>query len=177
MAKNRREALKQGFALLGAAVGIGAAKKVLSVTPEAPSETNSGKQFVVHARGLRIRSQDIRRGELPPAGIRMLAKADIVSDPSSSQKAGEFFASYFRINAPGKVADHDPGTIEQHTFVLPEGNIFGSGVATSGLESEGQFAITGGTGRYLGVRGSYVARQSYLDFGGNGIATFTVTLI
>jgi hypothetical protein len=90
---------------------------------------------------------------------------------------GDFFATYNRINTPGKVANHEPGSLEQHTFILPEGNLYGSGMATSGTESEGHFAIIGGTGKYLGAQGSYVARQSHVDFGGNGTATFTLTLI
>jgi hypothetical protein len=176
VATNRRDALKEGFVLVGAALGIGAASKTLA-EPKESLEAKQATQMVFHVRRLRISSQDLRRGELPPAGVRMLARADIVSDPSSDLKVGDFFASYYRINAPGKVADHEPGSLEQHTFVFPEGYIFGSGVATSGRDSEGQFAITGGTGRFLGARGSYIARQSHVDFGGNGTATFTLTLI
>lgn len=177
MATNRRDALRQGFALLGAALGIRGTGKGNQTAAEEFSSLKQEKQIVLHVRRLRISSQDLRRGELPPAGVRMLARADIVSDSSSSSKVGDFFSSYYRINAPGKVADHEPGSFEQHTFVFPEGNIFGSGVATSGSDSEGQFAITGGTGRYLGARGSYMARQSHVDFGGNGAATFTLNLI
>jgi hypothetical protein len=177
VATNRRDALRKGFALLGAAVGIGTAGKALATAAEEPSGVKQEKQMVLHLRGLRISSQDLRRGELPPAGVRMLARADVFADSSSNLKVGDFFASYYRINAPGKVADHEPGSLEQHTFVFPEGNIFASGVATSGRDSEGQFAIIGGTGRYSGARGSYIARQSHVDFGGNGTATFTLTLI
>jgi hypothetical protein len=177
MATNRREALRNAFALLGAAVGIGAASQGLPAAQDPPAETKQGKQLVLQARGLRINSQDLRRGELPPAGIRMMARAEIVTGSLSNQKVGEFFATYHRVNTPGKVADHEPGSLEQHTFILPEGTIFGSGVTTSGMESEGQFAIVGGTGSYLGASGSYSARQSHADFGGDGTATFTFTLI
>ncbi|MGH9681941.1 MAG: hypothetical protein ACRD4Y_18500 [Candidatus Acidiferrales bacterium] len=177
MATNRRVALKRGFALLGAAVGIGVTTNTPVSAEEAFPETKKGKQMILHARLLRIKSQDLRRGELPQSGMRLLAKAEIVAAASSSRKVGDFFATCFRVNAPGKVADHEPGSLEQHTFVLPEGKIFGTGVGSSGADGEGEFAIIGGTGRYLGARGSYVARQSHLDFGGNGTATFTLTLI
>ena len=177
MATNRRDALKQGFALLGAAVGIGVASKTTAVAQDASPEIKQGEKLVLHVRHLRISSQDLRRGELPQPGLRMLAKAEVVSAPSDGRKVGDFFANYVRINAPGKVADHEPGSFEDHTFALPEGSIFGSGVATSGMESEGEFAITGGTGRYLGARGSYKARQNHVDFGGNGTATFILTFI
>lgn len=178
MATNRREALGRAFALLGAAVGMGAASKNLTAAPqEIPPEASKGKQLVLQARFLRIGSQDLRRGELPQAGTRMMAKADIVSSTSKDGKVGEFLATYHRVSTPGKVADHEPGSLEQHTFILPEGTLFGSGVSTSGLESEGQFAILGGTGRFHGARGSYISRQSHVDLGGNGTATFTFTLI
>jgi hypothetical protein len=107
----------------------------------------------------------------------MLAEGELVSTPRNGPKIGSFFATYHRISTPGKVADHEPGSFEHHTFVLPDGSLFGSGVSTSGTESEGEFAIVGGTGRFLGARGSYTARQSYVDFGGNGTATFTLTLV
>jgi hypothetical protein len=169
--------MKGVFALLGAAVGIVAGGKKASAAQEPPEEPKQGKRFVLYARGLRISSQDLRRGALPQSGIRMLARAELVNESSPEDKAGDFFASYYRVNTAGKVNDHEAGSLEQHTFILPEGTLFGSGVTTSGLESEGHFAIIGGTGRYQGARGSYVARQSHVDFGGNGTATFTLTLL
>ena len=177
MATNRRDALTRGLALLGAAIGIGVAGKGATASPDSQPETTQGKQLVLHVRHLRISSQDLQKGQLPQAGVRMLAKAEVVSMPGNGQKVGDFFASYVRINTPGKVADHEAGSHEDHTFVLADGNIIGSGIASSGLDSEGHFAILGGTGRYLGARGSYTARQSHVDFGGNGTATFTLTLI
>jgi hypothetical protein len=107
----------------------------------------------------------------------MLARGEIMDKPSHGRKIGDFFATYYRINTPGKVAHQEPGSLELHTFVFPDGTIVGSGVASAGTNSEGQFAIIGGTGRYHGARGSYVARQSYRDFGGDGTATLTLTLI
>ena len=44
------------------------------------------------------------------------------------------------------------------------------------VEKENVFAIVGGTGKYLGVTGSYVARQNPLETGGDGTAEFTLTL-
>lgn len=177
MATNRRDALRGAFALLGAAVGIGAASKDLSAAQEKPEENKQTKQLVLQARRLRISSQDLQRGELPQSGVRMLARAEIVTGSQANQKVGEFFATYFQVNTPGKVAAHEPGSLEQHTFILPEGSIFGTGVTTSGKDGAGNFAIIGGTGRFQGARGSYVATQNHVDFGGNGTATFTLTLL
>jgi hypothetical protein len=166
---NRRNALKGGLALVGAAAGLGAASTAVSAA--------ENKQLVFHGRQWRISSQDLRRGELPPAGVRMLVRGEIVDKPSRGRKMGDFFATYYRLNPHGKVAPHEPGSLELHTFVFPEGTIVGTGTATAASESEGTFAITGGTGRYLGARGSYVARQNHSEFGGDGTATFTFTLI
>jgi len=182
MPANRRDTLKGGFALLGAAVGIGAANAgaIAAAPPTASGNSAATKHavpVVLHGQHWRIASQDLRRGELPPAGLRMLARGEIVDKASRNRKIGDFFATYYRLNTPGKVAGHEPGSLELHTFVFSDGTIIGSGVASAATESEGQFAIIGGTGRYLGARGSYVARQSHADFGGDGTATFTLTLI
>jgi hypothetical protein len=182
VATNRREALGRAFALLGAAIGIGAASRDLTAAePDAHTAEGQTKKkqttLVLRARGLRITSQDVRRGELPQAGVRMTARAEIVSGSAKNQKTGEFFSTYHRVNTPGKVADHEPGSLEQHTFILADGIIFGTGVSLAGMDGEGQFGVVGGTGRYHGARGSYVARQSHADFGGSGAATFTFTLV
>lgn len=176
MAKNRRDALKS--ALLTAVVGIGAAgKSAGAAVPDSTATHKPGVQTILHGVRWRISSQDLKRGELPPAGIRMLVRGEIFDKPVDGRKVGDFFATYYQLNTPGKVAGHEPGSLELHTFVFTDGTLTGSGVANSASESEGEFAITGGTGRYQGARGSYVARQSHLEFGGSGTATFTLTLI
>ena len=85
MATNRRDALKRGFALLGGAIGIGAAGKGGAAAQERTPEIEQSKQLIFHARRLRIGSHDLRRGELPQAGIRMLAYADIVAGLSNDE--------------------------------------------------------------------------------------------
>ena len=178
MATNRREALKGGMTLLGAAVGIGtAAASASGAARTGALDGKPGRPLVLYGQAWRISSQDVPRGELPPAGVRMLVRGEIVDKPRRGRKLGDFFASYYRLNTPGKVAGHQPGSLELHTFVFPDGMIVGSGVASAAAESEGQFAIVGGTGRYHGARGSYMARQRHADLGGDGTALFTLTLI
>jgi hypothetical protein len=177
VATNRRDALKGGVTLLGA-LGMGmASKSGLAGTPDRAAEGKQSVPLVLHGKRWRITSQDLRRGELPPAGVRMLARGEIMDKASHGRKIGDFFATYYRLNTPGKVTHHEPGSLELHTFVFSDGTIVGSGVATAATDSEGQFAIIGGTGRYQGARGSYVARQSYSDLGGDGTATLTLSLI
>jgi hypothetical protein len=154
-----------------------ASKSGLAGKPDRTAEGKQSVPLVLHGQRWRITSQDVRRGELPTAGVRMLARGELMDKPSRGRKIGDFFATYYRLNTPGKVAHHEPGSLEVHTFVFPDGTIVGSGVATAAIDSEGEFAILGGTGRYQGARGSYVARQSYSDLGGDGTATLTLTLI
>jgi len=44
------------------------------------------------------------------------------------------------------------------------------------LPGESLFAIVGGTGRYAGARGSYVASQHLRELGGDGTAHFVLNL-
>jgi hypothetical protein len=80
--------------------------------------------------------------------------------------------------AAGSGTGQCPGhaTLEHHTFVLEEGTILGSGVGTHQLEPEDVFAIVGGTGRFAGASGTYLARQRHLEFGGDGAAEFAMTI-
>ena len=65
------------------------------------------------------------------------------------------------------------GVLQLQTFDLVDGTILGIGSA--GIH-ENPFAIVGGTGRYVGVSGTYVAKQSPTERGGDGTAVFTLTL-
>ena len=65
------------------------------------------------------------------------------------------------------------GALQLQTFDLLDGTIMGIGAAGA---HENPFAIVGGTGRYVGVSGTYVAKQSPRELGGDGTAEFTLTL-
>jgi hypothetical protein len=172
---NRRDVLKN--ALLTTAVGIGAAGTGGLTALDGAAQSKPGEQIVLFGVRWQITSQDLMRGELPPAGIRMQVRGELYDKPSGGRKTGDFFATYYRLSTPGKAAHHEPGSLEHHTFVFSDGTLIGAGVANSSLDSEGQFAIVGGTGRYHGARGSYLALQRHIEFGGDGSARFTLTLI
>jgi hypothetical protein len=176
---DRRRALKHGLTLIAYAAGIGATSEVASAGASVPisDSPQSPSTLILQGRHWRLTSPDLKRGELPTEGTRMMARGELVDKSRNGRKIGQFFATYYRLSHPGKVPVSEPGSLELHTFVLPEGTIIGSGTANAALESEGHFAIIGGTGRYLGARGSYIAKQSYRELGGNGIATFTLTLL
>ncbi|HUX67328.1 MAG TPA: hypothetical protein VMV31_07555 [Terriglobales bacterium] len=172
MATNRRDAILKGAALLGVTVGAGALRSGVGAAEPARAGAT-----VLYGRHWHIQSRAIRKGEQPPAGIRMLVRGELVDQPQGGRKVGAFFATYYRLNTPGKVGGHEPGSLELHTFVFPDGTLVGSGVADAAHGSEAQFALLGGTGRFHGARGSYTARQNHLELGGDGTASFTLTLI
>jgi hypothetical protein len=173
VATNRRDVLKN--ALLTTAVGIGTVGKSRMKALDGAAKPEG--QTMLYGVRWQITSQDLKRGELPPAGIRMLVRGELYDKPKGGRKMGDFFGTYHRLSTPGKTAHSEPGSLELHTFVFSDGTLVGSGVANSSPDSEGQFAIVGGTGRYHGARGSYMATQSHVEFGGNGAAQFTLTLI
>ena len=177
----RREALKRGLVLVGAAAGMGTAGKVVAGTsrPVAPAKAASGpktEQITMHGRQWHVSSAGLRPGELPDRGQRLLGQGELVDRPGGD-KVGEFFATSFGIDSPGRAGPEGAATLELHTFNLAGGSIIGTGTARAALDAEDVFAIVGGTGRYVGARGSYVARQQPQEFGGDGTAEFTFTVI
>jgi hypothetical protein len=177
VATRRRDVLiRGGSALLGAA-GLAtlpaAALPALPVGPAPPSVAPR----TLFGRAWRISSRDVRKGELPTEGVRLLIRGELHDAASGGRKLGEFYATAHRLGALGKAAPQSPGSLELHTFVFADGTLVGSGVASAAAASVGEFAIVGGTGRYLGARGSYRAQQSHRELGGTGTATFSLKLI
>jgi hypothetical protein len=183
MIGTRREALKRGLVLIGAAVGVGTAGKAITAADRsgAPAQTQGGngrrvEQLTLHGQQWHVSSTGLRPGELPDRDQRLLGQGELVDRPGGA-KIGEFFASSFGIDSPGRAGPDGAATLELHTFNLAGGSIIGTGTARASLDAEDVFAIVGGTGRYVGARGSYVARQRPQEFGGDGTAAFTLTVI
>jgi hypothetical protein len=148
-----------GLAGLGAA-GAGGAKLAPLSEPSA---------VVLYGRNWRTIQG--RLGELPTEGERISVRGELI-DGKQGVTVGEFFAAGFAIG--GGVHPAHGERVELHTFKLRDGTIIGSGTAG---QLEGVFAILGGTGRYAGARGTYVARQRHQDFGGDGSAEFVLDLM
>ncbi len=177
MATRRRDVLiRGGSALLGAA-GLAALPTRAAPLPAGPAAPAHAAAPVLFGRNWRIASRDVRKGELPTEGVRLLIRGELYEARAGGRKLGEFFATAHRLSTLGKAAPQAPGSLELHTFVFPDGTLVGSGVASAAAASEGEFAIIGGTGRYLGARGSYRAQQSHLELGGTGTATFSLRLM
>jgi len=162
---SRRSVLGRGLALVAGAVGFGAAGAAQAATP-----TAKGTELVLHGRNFHLHNASKRAGIVPESGDRHSAYGELLDRPNG-KVVGQFSAAHLTHGSPFAAG---ASSLEIHTFTLKNGTIHGLGAVARG--SEGHFVILGGTGRYSGATGSYVARQNARELGGNGTATFHITL-
>ena len=166
---SRRSLLQKGLLFLAGVVGVGVAgEKIARAGSPSPSGVT---KLALFGRQWHLFSQDRRRGELPVRGDR-IATYGALHD-ANGKKVGEFYSTGFVLQNPLGSGPFGAANLEVHTFNLREGTIAGIG---SAQPRGSAFAIVGGTGRYSGATGSYVARQRPLEMGGDGTAKFTLTL-
>jgi hypothetical protein len=174
----RRTALSRGAAALAGLAGVRLMGPTLRSSDGLPSDAlralTKGGNLTLAARNMRATSG----GTMPPAtGDRLLTFAELL-DASGQRKVGEFYAVCICAHAPFGVTIHSAAQVEQHVFVTKEGTIVGFGtVPPNGIGRPAAFAITGGTGRFEGVRGSYEAIQSPVELGGNGKASYKFSIL
>ena len=160
----RGGALRRMLLLAGGAVGVGVAGsralgggEAAVVAPGARPTT----EVKLYGRDWRIGTHAAEHGKRPVPHERT-PKGRIVD--GGGKELGTFKAA----NLLGY-----GGALQLQTFDLVDGTIVGIG---AGGVHENPFAIVGGTGRYVGVSGTYVAKQSPRELGGDGTAEFTLTL-
>ncbi|HZQ76136.1 MAG TPA: hypothetical protein VFE55_02325 [Acidimicrobiia bacterium] len=170
MGTSRRVAIRNG--LLSAA-GLLGLKAVGPLSTAVAAQAAGAATLTLYGRNWCSYGQEKRAGELPARGDRLVASGDLHATPGGD-KVGEFHAAVFHLGAPGQVGPAGAGSLELHTFLLPDGSIIGSGTATPDADRPDAFAVIGGTGRYAGARGSYVVRQGYRELGGDGTAELTI---
>jgi hypothetical protein len=166
---SRRGFLARGAVLVVGALGLGAGRVSVSSAAIVPARdlTLYGRLFHLHGPGRRA-------GVVPVKGERLTGYGELFDGPNGA-KVGEFFSTLFTLGSPfGPTAAGATG-LEYHSFNLHDGTILGLGTGAAGGESE--FAIVGGTGRYAGARGTYLAQQRPRELGGNGTAEFRLTLV
>ena len=159
----RRSVASRALLALAGAVGLGAAND------RGPRLARDPEPHTVVLRGRNWRTSGGHPGDFPTEGERISVRGELV-DGERGERVGEFFAAGFAIGGGFHPAHGE--RLELHTFKLHDGTIIGSGTAG---QLEGAFAILGGTGRFAGARGTYVARQRHHDFGGDGSAEFVLT--
>lgn len=173
----RRGLIRRGLQAAGGALGLGllgrAAESPAAAAPVAPSVAEA-TTLTLRGRGWRLVSRDFRPGQYPSAGDRATIFGELVGE-ADGEKVGEFYATSFYVDARFGDGPNAADSHQIHTLNLPDGTLSGVGTATFG-PSPDTFAIVGGTGRYLGARGSYTVSQSPYETGGDGTAEFVLTL-
>jgi len=195
--RTRREAIKQGLALVGAA-GAGA---LLFDPTAAGAATNGGTgqnddsgdgsgnatgdggqgggsgspqaTFSFAGTGFDLSGPGYASGTLPDAGQHLIIAGDLL-DPSGAA-VGQLFGTYVQLVPFGQAGPADPVSVLDEVLSLAGGTVCGRGLGLGDLDAPISFAITGGTGQYAGLSGTYSAAQHFLSLGGDGTAQFTFT--
>lgn len=166
---SRRQMLKSSLALAAGAIGLGAARKAMggaeSPAVQSPSNGKPPRTLTIEGRNVHALVEGRPLGHGPVAGGRTTISGELVD--TSGAALGRFLGTSTAFDTP------EPSAVESHTFQLTDGTIHGMGTVQPG--SQTVFAIVGGTGRYLGARGSYAARHMPIELGGDGSAAFTMT--
>ena len=174
---SRRGLLSRGLLLLGGAFGIGAATAEAAGTRSAPDvgprQHARTETLAFAGQNLLLQTPSRRAGERIRPGDRGTVTGQLV-DPRAKGTVGSFVSARMAFASGLNPAATADGSVELHTFKLPGGTIMGMG---SVLPGETLFAIVGGTGRYAGARGTYVAQQRLREHGGDGTAHFVLKLI
>jgi hypothetical protein len=168
----RRRLLMRGGVLLGSVLGLGVAGK--STLNRAPA--GGALAIRLHGANWQLTYPDRPRGVLPRAGQRSAAFGELFDDAELG-KVGEFYASSVQFGAPFGASDIAAGAMEMHQFNLGDGTIIGVGTVSDLYGGSSVHAIIGGTGRYEGASGSYVARQRPVELGGDGTADFELNVM
>ena len=165
--QSRRGLLGRGLVLLAGAVGLGAGAGATKLA----TDEDGGNRIRLQGRNWILQTPDRRPGERLVAGERGTVYGDLVD--AAGKTVGQFYGSRVAAqSSPAGPVDAD-SSLEVHTFRLEGGTLLGIGSMIAG---ESVFAIAGGTGRYAGSRGTYVAEQRLRELGGDGTAEFTIDL-
>lgn len=174
----RRGALQSGIALLAGAVGLEVAGRTRAAAA-APAPPATGAvpvtTLVLQARGLRALPASGRTGAPPARGDGVTLHADLVD--ATGAHAGTLTGVSHCTAAPLSSDESPVGAVEMHTMTLRDGVILGMGTSPAVAAGSAAFAVVGGTGRYAGARGSYLAEQQTDAAGGRGCARYTLTLV
>lgn len=168
----RRNILKSGALVLAGAMGLGGLGGE-TAAEAATADGGGSTTLTLYGRQWQMIAADRRPGTIPIQGDRVAMYGEFL-DAEGGRKVGEFYATCFCVDAPFGLNPFAAANVEMHTLNLEGGTIVGMGSATAG---DNEYAIVGGTGRFLGARGSYIARQRPWQLGGDGTAEFTITLM
>lgn len=168
--ETRRTVLKRGAigAASVAAVAVAAGAAATQSRPAAAIQQTG-------ARTIRLIGESWHadtKSAIPGKGERYSVYGELHSPAGG--KVGEFFSTNVGVDSPFQITGEGVGAFEIHTLTFADGTIVGVGI---GGGRERSYAIVGGTGRYAGARGSYMARQDTYGLGGDGKAELLLTLL
>jgi len=167
--QSRRGLLGRGLLLLAGAVGVGAGAGAAKLATDGSSESPESLQL--YGRNWLLQTPARKQGERLVPGEQGTVHGELVD--SKGNTVGQFYGSRLAIQSGTAGAVAADGSMELHTFRLEGGTILGMGSTIAG---ESIFSIAGGTGRYAGSRGTYIAQQRLRELGGDGTAEFTIDL-
>jgi hypothetical protein len=123
--------------------------------------------------GFDVSAPDFVRGTLPAAGQRLLITGNLLD--GSGNTVGQVVGTYLQLLDFGSAGPTDPVSLQDEVLTFVDGTICGRGLGRADLGAPITFAITGGTGKYAGAKGSYSAVQRFLSLGGDGSARFDLS--
>ena len=109
----------------------------------------------LYARHFHLHSPTHRAGQLPVKGDRHSAYGELLDRPGTARSSG---ISPPRISPTTRRSRRRRRASRSTRSIWTDGTIHGLGSALGG--AHGHFVILGGTGRYTGVSGSYVAQTA-----------------
>ncbi len=175
----RRGAMQSGIALLAGAVGLEVVGRMRVAAAPLPALPSTGAApittLVLEARGLRAVPAGGHSGAPVARGEGVTLHADLVD--ASGTHAGTLTGVSHCTAVPFSSDDSPVGAVEMHTMTLRDGVILGMGASPAVAAGSAAFAVVGGTGRFAGARGSYLAEQQTDAAGGRGRARYTLTLV
>jgi hypothetical protein len=141
----RRTMMTRGLLLVAGAIGVGVAgtKTVDRATGTTPAEGST--TFKILSPGVRFHAPGSKAGSLPAAGEIRVPFGTLVGPQGRS--VGDFSTALMPSSG---------GQIAVQRFVFDDGTLIGMG---PGDLDGSEYAITGGTGRFDGASGSYVAHR------------------
>ena len=141
----RRALISRGLWAITGAVGLGVAGTGVALgAAEEPASAAGPAQLTLVVHDVRFTSPSAKPGALPDAGA--IASPHGALHDTAGQHLGRFSGG----TLPGS-----GGQIAIQRFTFADGTIIGMG--SGGLDRE-EYAVVGGTGRYAGAIGTYVAQ-------------------
>lgn len=154
---------------MGAFAGAAASVVALPGTAQAQAKTTQAAQMpeTIELTATQLRS--LGRSQVTGAGDPVSLHGVLVADSGAT---GELVAHGTALARPDRTFAR-PASMQTQLFTLADGTITGMG--TVDAQGTGAFTITGGTGAYAHVRGSYTSTQHPNHTrGGSGRFAFTL---